>query len=635
MLHALLRGRQVRPLLAALFVAALLFAATPDAAQAQQAQAAEQAAVLARGGQHAEAAKLYEQAARRGFFSWDARLSLLAAREYAAARQYGDAERMLGKAEGRAQGDDAVLRAGIEAEIALAKNDPRRALAALNTIPQPWPAPMAPDLLLMRGLAEIASDRALDGVRSFTERGRILGTVDARAANDRLLADALARHPPTGGVAASATDGERAWLELGQLAAAAAGADPQAVAQRSADWRARHPGHPASPFLPQGTATTATTGVAAGAPGGVPGTSAPVIALLLPLSGKQQAAGSAVRDGILAAWFDAPEGARPTVKVYDSAAGAPDAYKRAVAEGAAVVIGPLTREDVSAVAAQPLVVPTLALNSAAAGSSPVPFLYQFSLDPELEARAVARRIAADGLVRGVAFYPRSAWGQRLEAAFTAELQALGTTTLMSSQYYEPGAKDFTDSLRALLGRFGGAGDRPSDRSKPAPRRDSMAEAAAGPQFAFVAATPQAARALRPQLRFQMTYDLPIYSTSDAWDPSVKSAADMEGLVFPEMPWILFTGQGAPQLWDAVNTAWSRESRGRLRLYAFGYDAYRIATQLRENVRTIGLDGLTGEIEIGQDGKVQRGLQFARIEGGHPQPLGASVLPAPAASAGVP
>ncbi len=112
----------------------------------------------------------------------------------------------------------------------------------------------------------------------------------------------------------------------------------------------------------------------------------------------------------------------------------------------------------------------------------------------------------------------------------------------------------------------------------------------------------------------MTYDLPIYATSDAWDPSVKSAADMDGLVYPEMPWILFAGQGAPELWDAVNSTWSRTSRGRLRLYAFGYDAYRIASELRGNVRTIGLDGLTGEIEIGQDGKVQRNLQFARIEG---------------------
>jgi outer membrane PBP1 activator LpoA protein len=638
MLHALLRGRQVPPLLAALLAAALLCVAVPRVAPAEDSTAAEQAALLARSGQHAEAGRRYEQAARRGFFSWDARLALLAAREYALARQYNDAERMLGKAEGRARGDDQVLLAGIEAEIALAKSDPQRALAALNTIPEPWPAPMAADLLEMRGYAEIAAGRSLDGVRSYVERGRVLGAADARAANDRKLAEALAKYPPSGGAAANATDSERGWLELGQLQAAAAGTAPAIVAQHSAEWRQRHPGHPGTAYLPQATSSAAgvAPGIAAAVPGAAPGSSAPVIALLLPLTGKQQAAGAAVRDGILAAWFDAPPATRPKIEVYDSAGGALAAYQRAIAEGAAVVIGPLTREDVTAVAAQPLAVPTLALNAAAPGTA-IPFLFQFSLDPELEARAVARRIAADGLVRGIALFPRSPWGQRLEAAFTAELQATGTTALMASQYYEPGAKDFSDSLRLALGRYGGAGDRPSDKSKPAAHRDAGAEAASGPQFAFVAATPQTARALRPQLRFQMTYDLPIYSTSDAWDPSVKAAADMEGLVFPEMPWILFAGQGAPQLWETVNTTWSRTARGRLRLYAFGYDAYRIAASVRENVRTIGLAGLTGQIEIGQDGKVQRDLQFARIEGGRPQPLGATVppLPAPAAGDGTP
>jgi len=637
MLHAPLRGRQVRALVAALLVAVLLVASPTAALRAQQSTAAEQATVLARSGQHAEAARLYEQAARRGFFSWDARLALLAAQEYTAARRYDDAERMLGKAEGRARGDDAVLLASIEARIALAKNDPRRALASLNTIPEPWPAPMATELLKLRGEAELATGRSLEGVRTFTERGRILGTAEARAANERLLAELLRQYPPSGGVAADATDGERAWLELGQLAAAAAGADPGVVAQRSAEWRLRHPGHPGAGFLPQ----PAAAGTAPALTGTAPSTIGPAatgspgfLALLLPLSGKQQSAGVAVRDGALAAWFDAPVDARPTVRVYDTAGGATGAYQRAVSEGATVVIGPLTKDDVAAVSAQPLVVPTLALNTATTGS-PVPFLYQFTLDPELEARAVARRIATDGLVRGIALYPRSAWGERVAAAFEAELQAAGTTTLTASQYYEPGARDFSDSLRAALGRFGGAGDRPADRSKPAPKRNPAAEAAAGPQFAFVAATPQAARALRPQLRFQMTYDLPIYSTSDAWNASVKAAADMDGLVFPEMPWVLFGGQGAPQLWDAVNTTWSRVSSGRLRLYAFGYDAYRIAAQLRDNVRTVGLGGLTGELEIGQDGMVQRHLQFARIEGGRPQPLGAGVAPAPSTESGAP
>ena len=191
---------------------------------------------------------------------------------------------------------------------------------------------------------------------------------------------------------------------------------------------------------------------------------------------------------------------------------------------------------------------------------------------------------------------------------------------MSSQYYAPGAKDFSGPLRAALGRYGGAGDRSSNPNQPLPPRNPVAEQAAGPQFAFVAATPQAARAIRPQLRFQMTYDLPLYSTSDAWDPSVRAASDMDGLVFPEMPWLLSGGQGAPELWDAMQEDWAARSRGRLRLYAFGYDAFRLAQQLGNSGGVAaGVDGLTGMLELDRtSGRVQRSLQFARIESGKPQ-----------------
>ena len=355
-----------------------------------------------------------------------------------------------------------------------------------------------------------------------------------------------------------------------------------------------------------------------------------MIALLLPLTGKQRSAADAVRDGFIAAWFaSASGGARARVETYDTTAqGAAGAYARALADGARVVVGPLLKEEIAAVVnAQPsgLPVPTLALNAAMApGQAPPAFLYQFALDPEHEARAVARRIAEDGLTRGIALFPDNGWGQRLHDAFLDELQRYDSVTLTSTQFYAPGAKDYGGPLRAALGRFGGAGDRPANRSQPLPGRDPVAERAAGPQFAFIAATPQAARAIRPQLRFQMTYDLAVYSTSDAWEPTVRAATDMDGMIFPEMPWLLDAGQGAPELWDALQDEWSARARGRMRLYAFGYDAFRLARQLAGGAPVIGLQGLTGLLEVaGADGRVQRSVQFARIEGGRLLPAGAA------------
>jgi hypothetical protein len=618
MLHARLQGRQVRALLCtvALAIGAALTVPPVSPAFGQDVTSAEG---LARSGQHLEAARLYEQQAKRLFRAWDTRMALLAAREYLAAGRTADAERMVDKVGSSASGDDAVLLGRIQAEIALSKGNGAAALAAIDTIPKPWPAPLESELLLLQAQAYFLSGRSLDAVHALEQRGRLLGAADARDANYSLLVESLQRSGAASAIPPGATDSDRAWFELAQLRAAGA-ADP-AAAQRAADWRARHPNHPGTAQLP------ASVAGGPGQPGGpvaLPVGQPAAVALLLPLSGRQQAAGIAVRDGFLAGYLDRPD-VSPRVLVYDTAAmGAGSAYQKALADGAQFVVGPLTKDDLAVIAAGQIPVPTLALNSYTGGSPP-PFLFQFTLDPEQEAREVARRIAADGHSRGIALFPRSSWGERLYSAFTTELQAAGVE-LIGSQYYDPGTRDFSGALRAALGRYAGAGDHKS--GQPAVQRDAAAEASSGPQFAFIAATAQAARALRPQLRFQMTYDLPVYATSDAWDPSTRAASDLDGMTFPEMPWILHDGQGATELWSVLQREWASEGRGRLRLYAFGYDAVELMSELRSGRMTTAVDGLSGRLTFGPEGRVQRELDWARIEGGRPQPIGASLASSP-------
>jgi hypothetical protein len=592
---------------------------TPAASvHAQATSAAErEAAGLAAGGRHLEAAARYEQAARRGFLGWDARVALLAAREYAAAGESREAERMLERARSRVRSDEErALLALVEGGLALDRGNARAALTLLREAPMSVPTDLAIEVLELRGRAELATGQHLAGVRTFEARGALVADPAARADNERRLFDQLVLNPPPAG--ASTVPGvsarERGWLELPGIVARA-GAPVPGDPTRVREWLVRHPGHPGAAFLPREGSAVLTVPMGADAS----------IALLLPLTGRQEAAGRAVRDGFAAAWFGSGSGdTRTRVAVYDTATGAAAAYQRAIADGARVVVGPLLKEDVAAVVnaqLSGLPVPTLALNTAVPEGVPAPsYLYQFSLDPEQDARAVARRIADEGFVRGIALFPDGTWGRRLHAAFVDELQRLGSVTLTTTQFYAPDARDFSAPLRAALGRFGGAGDRGRDRSRPLPARNAAAEQAAGPQFAFIAATSATARAIRPQLRFQMTYDLPVYATSEAWDAGVRAVPDLDGLVFPEMPWVLYAGQGAPELWDAVQGEWSTRARGRLRLFAFGHDAFRLAQQLGRGPGVAGLDGLTGTLEIQRgDGHVRRGLQFARVEAGRPQP----------------
>jgi len=621
MLHSRLRGRQVHEwLLAALIVALAAIACPPAfAARGDDLAAAD---TLARSGRHAEAAGLYESLAKRPFRAWDKRLALLAAREYQAAGRLDDAERMIGYATPVERPDDAVLLARVSAELALARGRPAAAIDALQRVPEPWPAPLAGELLALRAQAEFAAGRTLDGIRTLEARARLLSGADERLENYSRLVAALTASPAvTSTVPVAATPYERAWYELGQLLVVAPQADAGIVARRAADWRTRNANHPGAAFLPQSAGmerALAGSSVDAG--------TADVIALLLPLSGRQQAAGISVRDGFLAAALAEPSERRPRIDVYDTAAlGSVAAYQRALASGARAVAGPLLKEDVASIASGASVaVPTVALN-ALPGDAP-PFLFQFALDPEQEARAAARRIAADGRTRGVALFPRNAWGERLHAAFTEEAQAAGVQ-LTGVQFYDAGSSDFSGPLRAALGRYGGAGER--DAKGDLRPRDGAAEALAGPQFAFIAAMPKAARALRPQLRFQMAYEMPVYATSDAWEAGPRSVPDLEGLLLPEMPWILNGGDGAPALWEAVQRDWAAASRGRLRLYAFGFDAYQLLRGLNVAARGVAVDGLTGRLTVTNDGHVLRDTEWAQVQAGRLQPAGLLAPPAPA------
>jgi len=623
MLHVHLCGRQVRGRLAAALLGAMLALTPAVDAQASRADDLASADALARSGQHAEAAELYESAAKRLFRGWDARVALLAAREYLAAGRLDDAERMLERA-GDARGqDDPVLFARVSAEVALARGRPELALEALRGAPTPWPAPVAVELLTLQARAEFALGRLLEGLRSTEALVKALSDAGEQRQAYARLVDALVARPDVA-IPARATPAERAWFEVGQLLAAASSTDPMMQARRAAEWRARNPQHPGAAFLPQARSPAVAGGSSAIARPLDLSSPAQAIALLLPLSGRLAAAGIAVRDGFIAAALsDSPE-RRPRIEVHDTAAaGALEAYRQALASGAQAIAGPLLKEDVAAlVAAGPLAIPTVALNTVP-GDVPPAFLFQYSLDPEQEAREAARRIVQEGYQRGVVLVPNNGWGDRLQAAFLEELPA-GAVQVTAVQVYDPAAKDFSGPLRAALGRYGGAGDR--DAKGALRKRDGAAESLNGPQFAFVAATSQVARALLPQLRFQMAYELPVFATSDAWDAGPRQVPDLEGLRVPQMPWILHGGMGAPALWDALQLEWLAPGQGRLHLYAFGFDAYQMVRGLNVAARGVTLDGLTGRLSIAPDGRVQRETEWAQVRDGRLEPANLPFLP---------
>ncbi len=248
------------------------------------------------------------------------------------------------------------------------------------------------------------------------------------------------------------------------------------------------------------------------------------VALLLPLSGSAAAAGSAVRDGFLGAYYDDGGTARPRVRVYDVAErDAPSAYLQALADGSDFVVGPLTREEVAALATlADGRATTLALNFLPDDVQVPDRFYQYALSPEDEARLAARRIAADGRTSGVTLAPQSDWGRRVATAFAEEFAAAGGQVVDQADYV-PSTADFNEMLRRLLRTTGQRGS--------SPRSDA--------QFVFVAAQPVHGRLIRTQLRFNYASALPMYAISDtSTTRPARAIVDLDGVIFPDMPWVL-------------------------------------------------------------------------------------------------
>ena len=558
------------------------------------------AAQLAGQGKHAEAARAYAALAGESAPDHDG-YELLAAEQWVAAGNAAEAKRAFATVSPAARTSQPTSRALVAAEIALADRDGPGALHELDAIPVPATAALAQNYWTIRGEGAFLAGRPVEGAQAFIERERYLtDTASLKASREQLYGSLRGaaeqgqslRAPPQ---ADSLLAG---WLAIAPVAVEA-GHSPLQAATDLANWKRLFPGHPAADSVP----ALAQTAIAATAE--VP----EQIALLLPLSGRAEAVGVAVRDGFIASFLEQNPGSRPRLKIYDVAAeSVAGAYQHAVQDGAGFVVGPLTKEDVAAIA--PLSTgrtPVLALNFLSDAVNPSTDFYQFALLPEDEARSVARRLVADGKLSGVAILPDGEWGRRVGTAFADELSHLGGAVLDTGRY-QSGRPDFTDVIKRTLQVRGGKGEPASHRI------DAT--------FVFVAGTPAAARLIVSQLKFHYAGDLPVYSTSDSFEPDPAANNDLDGMYFPDMPWMVSPDRVTAQYRDSVRSAWPARTARRDRLYAFGFDAYRVVPALKEKTlsQSAQMSGVTGKLHLDDHNRIRRDLDWAQIRGGVPAAL---------------
>lgn len=311
----------------------------------------------------------------------------------------------------------------------------------------------------------------------------------------------------------------------------------------------------------------------------------PHIALLLPLNSPSFGRhADAVRQGFGAAAKAAAKNA-PPLRIYpvnEDSLNVLTVYEQALESGARIIIGPLTRAGVGALAASNLVsVPTLALNTLEQGSpQPVRF-YTFSLSVEQEARQIAQFAQNDGRRNAFVIMDDSPLGRRMRQAFVQEFARRGGQIAAEYSYSaEPAALAKLRQAAAL-----GVAD-----------------------MVFLALDQAAAARTRPYLGTSIA----LYGTSRINGGTAAAAREINLIRFTDMPWLLQPDHAAVMVYprgqfgDAVDFD---------RLYAFGIDAFRIGLELYRQTRNPVIDGVTGRIRLAADQQFLREPVLAQFSDG--------------------
>lgn len=579
----------------------------------------QQAVALEQAGEYVAAADLLEQMALQALPPDDQALLLRAVENLLRAQESDRAAALLARINTRTLPALDFQKRLLVAELALNRNRPDEAMALLSDgIPEGTELPLQQRYHADRAEGFRLSGNLLESARELGELDLLLEDMDKRLENQLLIIqtlttltdtalDLLQPNPP--GI-------QGGWMALARIIKGHTG-DTARIQQQLEGWREQFPSHPAIPGLLEGYFQKLEQQYQR----------PHHLAILLPRSGPYAPAARALRDGFMAAYYQQAPESRPRLDFYDSSDSTDTwpLYRQAVDSGADMVIGPLSKEGVAQLArAGELEIPVLALNQVPPETTPPVRLYQFGLAPEDEARQVAERAWLDGHTRAVVFTPRDDWGDRIAQAFRDRWERLGGV-LSEQQRYDRKENDFSGAIQALLNLDESSARRTrlqrllGQRLEFEPRRREDAD------FILLAATPLKARQIRPQFQFHHAADIPIYATSSIYTgvPAPGEDQDLEGIKFPDIPWLLTNEGDSPLARDNLARTLPDSQGAYRRLYAMGIDSFRLLPHLGrlQTSSQETLDGKTGNLYLDSIRQIHRQLVWAEMEKGVPKAIG--------------
>ncbi|PJF38949.1 MAG: hypothetical protein CUN55_15780, partial [Phototrophicales bacterium] len=356
----------------------------------------------------------------------------------------------------------------------------------------------------------------------------------------------------------------------------------------------------------------------------MPHNKASKITLALPFSGPLAEAAKAIREGFMAAYYEHRSKHNEqalTIRFFDTNKTdiksiyqtSPTRSQLTKENSSELVIGPLDKPTLKELdKIDHISIPTIALNSPTLPSAREN-LFTLSYAPESEAEIIIKHLVKEGITNTGVLIPATAYGYRMLSALESSSIDYSTKIITTSEYTDDvsvskaiaellstlDSKQRSRKIRNIIGQ--------NVISTPRPRKDLDA--------IIMIAEPEIAKQIKPLLAFNYSSDLPVYASS-----LVNQAAfldrghDLNGVIFPDMPWMLSDAIDTKQ-----NIARNLPNKSRIysRFYAIGVDTFSLAPRIHllAAVKNSQMQGVTGTLSISEHNTFQRDLTWATFNKG--------------------
>jgi len=334
------------------------------------------------------------------------------------------------------------------------------------------------------------------------------------------------------------------------------------------------------------------------------------IAVILPLSGKQEIAGLTAQQGILAAYQENTD--RKLHFIDENNIEMDTLNKKFTDNNIDFVIGPLLKDHVDDYLKQPeLMVPTLLLNLPDRAELK-PHQVALSMRREDEAMQAAANLSQKDYQHPLIIASKSNISRRIAESFSKQWQKI-RGKVPEIIYFESGNKMQVDLKSSL--EVTNSEQRINNirkyfnhkvKSELRNRRDI--------DMIYLVANPAQTKLLKPYIDVNtspFSSIIPVFasSLSHSINDDKSDNRDLTGLIFTEIPWLLFSEQQNQSLANLSNALWPQRTDSLERIFAMGYDSLLLANKisLMQQSSYIRHYGQTGILKLDNENILTRSL----------------------------